>query len=42
MLVVVSGTNVYQFWNLSGTNDEPSPALMAQLIKQTQKLYPRH
>lgn len=42
VLVVVSGTNVYQFWNLSGTNDEPSPTLMAQFIKQTQKLYPRH
>jgi hypothetical protein len=41
VLVVVSGTNVYQFWDLSGTNDEPSPALMAQFIKQTQKLYPR-
>lgn len=42
VLVVVSGTNVYQFWNLSGTNDEPSPTLMAQFIRQTQKLYPRH
>lgn len=42
VLVVVSGTNVYQFWDLSGTNDEPSPALMAQFIKQVQNLYPRH
>jgi hypothetical protein len=42
LLVVVSGTNVYQFWDLSGTNDEPSPALMAKFIKQAQRLYPRH
>jgi hypothetical protein len=41
ILVVIAGTNVYQFWNSSGTNDEPSPTLMSQLISQVQKLYPR-
>jgi hypothetical protein len=40
-LVAVAGANVYTFWDLSGTNDEPSPTLMAQLISQVQKLYPR-
>jgi len=41
-LVVLAGTNVYEFWNLSGTNDEPSPALMAKLISRTQALYLHH
>ena len=41
ILIVIAGTNVYQFWNSSGTNDEPSPTLMSQLISQVQKLYPR-
>ena len=41
ILVVVAGTNVYRFTESSGTNDEPSATLMAQLISQVQKLYPR-
>ena len=41
-LTVLAGTNVYQFYEVSGTNDEPSPTLMNQLIGQVQKLYPRH
>jgi hypothetical protein len=41
ILTVVAGTNVYQLWENSGTNDEPSTPLMAQLISQVQKLYPR-
>jgi hypothetical protein len=40
-LYVVSGDDVYHFWDLSATNDEPWPGLMAQLIGQVQKLYPR-
>jgi hypothetical protein len=39
VLVVAAGTNIYQFWDMSGTNDEPSPTLMTQLIQRTQKLY---
>jgi hypothetical protein len=42
LLVVVSGTNVYQSWDLSGTNDQPSDTLMIKLIKQVQALYPHH
>jgi hypothetical protein len=41
ILVVIAGTNVYQLWEASGTNDEPSPTAMSQLISQVQKLYPR-
>jgi hypothetical protein len=41
ILMAVAGTNIYQLWENSGTNDEPSPTLMAQLISQVQKLYPR-
>lgn len=41
ILIVVAGTNVYQLWEASGTNDEPSPTAMSQLISQVQKLYPR-
>jgi hypothetical protein len=37
-LVVVSGIDVYTFWDLSGTNDEPSPALMTELIHNVQQL----
>jgi hypothetical protein len=40
-LVADAGTNVYTFWDLDGTNDPPSSTLMAQLISQVQKLYPR-
>jgi len=39
ILVAVAGTNVYQLWKTSDTNDEPSPALMARLISRVQKLY---
>jgi hypothetical protein len=41
-LYVVGGTNVYSFGTFSGTNDEPSPALMANLIHRVQALYPHH
>jgi len=41
VLYVVSGTNVYSMWQYSGTNDEPSPALMGKLISKVQGLYPR-
>jgi len=37
-LVVVSGADVYEFWDVSGTNDEPWPALMAELIHKVQQL----
>jgi hypothetical protein len=39
VLFAVSGTNVYYLWEDSGTNDEPSPALMSDLIHQVQSLY---
>lgn len=29
---------VYQMFDYSGTDDEPSPALMSQLIRQVQQL----
>jgi hypothetical protein len=35
-LTVVAGTDVYQFLDYSGTDDEPSPALMTLLIKDVQ------
>jgi hypothetical protein len=38
-LYVVSGTDVYDLWYVSGTNDEPSPALMSKLIHRVQALY---
>jgi hypothetical protein len=41
ILYVVAGTNVYSMWQYSGTNDEPSPAAMSQLISKVQALYPR-
>jgi hypothetical protein len=40
-LYVVAGTNVYSLLDLSGTDDEPSPALMSDLIGRVQALYPR-
>jgi hypothetical protein len=40
VLYVVAGTNVYSMWQESRTNDEPSPALMSQLIRKIQALYP--
>ena len=39
ILYVVAGTNVYSMWQQSGTNDEPSPALMSSLIQKIQALY---
>jgi len=39
-LYVVAGTNVYGLSDVSGTNDEPSPALMKDLIHRVQALYP--
>ena len=41
VLYVLAGTNVYSMWQYSGTNDEPSPMLMSQLIRKIQALYPR-
>ena len=41
VLYVVAGTNVYSMWQESGTNDEPSPTLMGQLIRKIAALYPR-
>jgi hypothetical protein len=37
-LYVVSGNDVYHFWDLSATNDEPWPSLMAELISNVQRL----
>jgi hypothetical protein len=37
-LWVVSGADVYSFWDLSATNDEPWPSLMAELIQRVQRL----
>jgi hypothetical protein len=39
-LYVVSGTNVYDLSDISGTNDEPSHTLMSQLIHRVKALYP--
>jgi hypothetical protein len=39
-LYAVDGTDVYSMWQESGTNDEPSPVLMGNLIKKVQGLYP--
>lgn len=38
VLIAVSGTNVYSLWDVSGTNDQPTP--MSKLIHQVQALYP--
>ncbi|HTX27038.1 MAG TPA: hypothetical protein VME19_08490 [Streptosporangiaceae bacterium] len=38
-LYTVSGTVVYYLWDVSGTNDEPSPKLMTELIQRVQGLY---
>lgn len=40
VLYVVAGTDVYSLWQQSGTNDEPSPTVMGNLIKKIQGLYP--
>jgi hypothetical protein len=37
-LTVMAGPDVYQMFDYSGTDDEPSPALMSQLIRQVQQL----
>jgi hypothetical protein len=37
-LIVVSGADVYQFWSLNGTDDEPWPSLMSELIRNVQRL----
>ena len=39
-VVAVAGPDVYSMWQQSGTNDEPSPTLMGNLIKKIQGLYP--
>ena len=41
VLYVVVGPDAFSMWQDSGTNDEPSPALMGQLIRRVQALYPR-
>lgn len=38
-LYAISGTDVYELWDNSGTNDEPSPKLMSDLIERVQALY---
>jgi hypothetical protein len=38
-LVAVAGKDVYLIYEISGNNDEPSPALMSRLISRVQKLY---
>jgi hypothetical protein len=40
LLYVVAGPDVYSMWQQSGTNDEPSPTVMGNLIKKIQALYP--
>ena len=40
ILYAVAGPDVYSMWQQSGTNDEPSPTLMGQLIRKIQALYP--
>jgi hypothetical protein len=37
-LYVISGTDVYELWANSGTNDEPSTSLMSNLIHRVQAL----
>lgn len=36
---VVSGTDVYSLWEITGTNDQPSTRLMSGLIHRVQSLY---
>lgn len=38
-LFVLAGTDVYYFFDLAGTNDEPSTTLMSELIHRVQALY---
>jgi hypothetical protein len=38
-LYAVSGTDVYELWEVSGTNDEPSAKIMTSLIHRVQGLY---
>jgi hypothetical protein len=40
VLYAVAGPDVYSMWQQNGTNDEPSPTLMGNLIKKIQGLYP--
>jgi hypothetical protein len=40
VLFVLAGTNVYNLFESSGTNDQPSAALMGDLIHRVQALYP--
>jgi hypothetical protein len=37
-LYAISGTDVYELWTDGGTNDEPSPTLMSDLIHRVQAL----
>lgn len=39
ILFVASGADVYSLWEVSGVNDEPSPAVMTRLIHRIQALY---
>ena len=39
VLYVISGANVYSLWDVSSTNDEPSPTVMGSLIHRIQGLY---
>jgi hypothetical protein len=41
-LYVVAGTTVYSLGDIRGNNDEPSVALMTELIHRVQALYGRH
>jgi hypothetical protein len=38
-LYAVSGTDVYELWEVSGTNDEPSAKIMTSLIHRVRGLY---
>ncbi len=40
VLYVIAGPDVYSLWDVSGSNDEPSPTLMSSLIQRVQGLYP--
>lgn len=42
VLCVVAGTNVYTFWQLAASENEPPGTLMTSLIHRVQALYPRH
>jgi len=39
VLYVIAGANVYSLWDVSSTNDEPSPTAMGNLIHRIQGLY---